>query len=62
MLTISTDLLSAVSGRVYYSGQFGFNTVLTLLAFGAFFPPADLANAKAPDCPAVILNLHRDSP
>ncbi|SPA01367.1 hypothetical protein CBM2633_B90096 [Cupriavidus taiwanensis] len=36
MLTISSHLLSAVSGRVYYSGQFWFNTVLAFLAFGIF--------------------------
>ncbi|SOY64026.1 hypothetical protein CBM2589_A70199 [Cupriavidus taiwanensis] len=37
MLTTSSHRLSAVSGRVYYSGQFGFNTVLAFLAFVIFF-------------------------
>lgn len=55
MLTISADLLSAVSGRVYYSGQFGFNTVLTLLAFGTF-PQRDLARAS-PESPRRNLEL-----
>ncbi|SPA56477.1 protein of unknown function [Cupriavidus taiwanensis] len=59
MLTISTDLLSAVSGRVYYSGQFGFNTVLTLLAFGTF--PRRILPGPGPNRPAAILNFHRDS-
>lgn len=50
-------MLSAVSGRVYYSGQFGFNTVLTFLAFG-IFPSANLAKPD-PNRPAAILNFHK---